>query len=179
MNDNELNFQKNDNVYQATTNLNTAIENPNVDIDSATNINIENNLNSMIYSNNLNTVEDNNYNTNVVDMNNNFNSNVVSNDALEQSSNQNLFVNNGNFNVENNQSNIDFGTDIIIQNNKTSNKVSYQPTIKKKNKPSSGLVVPNEVKAMVVIIVILLMALFVIPYVYDIVKGLSLGGIFR
>ena len=179
MNDNELNFQKNDNVYQATTNLNTAIENPNVDIDSATNINIENNLNSMIYSNNLNTVEDNNYNTNVVDMNNNFNSNVVSNDALEQSSNQNLFVNNGNFNVENNQSNIDFGTDIIIQNDKTSNKVSYLTTIKKKNKPSSGLVVPNEVKAMVVIIVILLMALFVIPYVYDIVKGLSLGGIFR
>ena len=67
MDNNELNLQNNTNVYQATTNLNTAIENPNVDIDSATNINIQNNLNGMTYNSTPNAVVGNNYNANVVD----------------------------------------------------------------------------------------------------------------
>lgn len=178
MDNNELNLQNNANVYQATTNLNTAIENPNVDIDNATSINIQNNLNSMIYSNNLNTVVDNNYNTNVVDMNNNFKSNVFSSDVLGPNTSQNFFINDGNNNFDNNQNNVDFNNN-NVDNNVVDNIVSYAPTIKKKKKPTSGLVLPNEVKAMVVIIVILLVVLFAIPYVYDFLKELNLGIISR
>ena len=154
MNDNELKFQSNDNVYQATTNLNTAIENPNVDIDSATNINIQNNLNDE------------------------YNTNVTSSNVLEPNNKQNFFINDGNNNFDNNQNNVDFNNN-NVDNNVVDNIVSYAPTIKKKKKPSNGLMVSNEVKAIVVIVVILLIVLFLIPYVYDFFKELNLWIIFR
>ena len=161
MNANELNFENNNNnnVYRATSNLNTAIENPNVDIDSAMNVNIQNNLNNISLDNNSTNSIDNS----VIETNNNQNVfiNNVSNDSnLNFSDN---FQNSGSFNVEN------------AYEDDSNNKVSYQPTLNQKKKPSSGFLIPKEVKAMVIIVIVLLITMFIIPYIYDFFKNLSLG----
>lgn len=161
MNDNELNFKNNTNIYHASTNLNTAIENPNVDIDNATDVNIQNNLNNTLFNDSSNIFISNDYDRNI----------SSSNIFIPNVSQDNL-INDGN-----NQNNVNFNN--TFDNGVVENKVNYVPTIKKKKKPSSGLVLPNEVKAMVVIIVILLIVLFVIPYVYDFFKELNLAIMFR
>ena len=65
MNDNEIKYTQDDkNVYRATSNLNTAIENPQVNINSAVGVNIKNaNYSNDSYSSNI--VNSNDYNNEV------------------------------------------------------------------------------------------------------------------
>ena len=165
MDNNDLKVSSNsDNVYRATTNLNTAIENPDVTINTATNVNIQN-VNSYNQLSGGYDYFDNSMNGVVADLNNNNLSMQYDDKHLNQfiSSNAQEVVNQ---------------KDIIVGEERNtlsgSEKVSYEPTIKAKKKPSKKVPVSKEVKAMAVIIFILLMFVFAIPYIYDFLKELGL-----
>lgn len=159
MNDNDLrNDIKSENTYHATTNLNTAIENPQVNINSAMGVNIQNTDNGMV--SNLN--------------NNDF---LETNQFSEDNNIQNYVDN------QNQENNLQF---IPIEDNKqsfsssddssfTSNgQVSYEPIFQEKKKPSTGIVVSRELKVMIFIVFVLFLFILVIPYIYDFFKGLQL-----
>lgn len=156
MNKNELNYGNNNNVYRATTNFNTAIENPNVDIDRAIDVNIG---------------------ENVDDINVSFNNNISSSFDNGINNNQSVYINTNidmkqsNYNVVNDINNNDFS---VVNEKVENSNVKYEPTLKKKKKPSDGLEIPKEVKAMMKIIFILLIFMFVVPYIYDFFRGLGL-----
>ena len=185
MNDNDIRNNNDNNVYRATTNLNTAIENPNVNINSATGVNM---VSASVYDNNFN-IQDNG-----MDINNVTNQQVdIMNNVVNQDLNVNssAIVNNESVvdygNVNNNQfipnmgSNIDM-QQVDINNIDNSNMDTYQvdenaeyePIMPTKKKPKRVSVLSNEVKAMMIIIFILLAVVYVIPYIYDFFRGMDL-----
>ena len=166
MNDNDLRFGTDgDNTYRATANLNTAIENPQVNINGAMDVNLGNNLN-------VNNVDINHGFGVEQNINNSSNDNI--NNEFYFDSRNDMVVNNSNLNVENNIVN----ENVVVSNSdnidNSNEKVSYEPTLKQKKKPLFGIEVSREIKAMMFIIFILLVVVFVIPYVYDFFKELDL-----
>jgi hypothetical protein len=201
MSENRLNVGMNrDNTYHATSNLNTVIENPQVNINNAMGMNIGN-----LNNNDVRTLNNNiGNNTNIIG--NQFvnyevgNRIVPNNNQGEHLSNgRDNYVNNiqgNNINLQNefipNESTTFINSSVVgmsdVSNNNSSNfnnndslnrldsiKTTYEPTFKsKKNKPSGGLAISGEVKTMVVIILVLLLFIFAVPYVYDFFKELEL-----
>ena len=158
MNDNNLNNNNIDSnfqngTYRATSNLNTAIENPQVNIGNAMGINIQENG-----YNNKNTTDNNSTN-----MNNNFaNSAYNTNINYQQPNIENMPNNNQNSasNYQNTTSN----------NDTTNQKYSYEPTInknKKSNNTISNIIHSKEAKIMIFIVFILILFLLIMPYIYD------------
>ena len=100
MNDNDLrngfdnNGSNNDNTYRATTNLNTAIENPNVNINSVMGVNIQDvEMNNSSNLNNSYEVNQNNPNYN--QSQNNLEQSFIKNDINNQVyNNSQTFINN-------------------------------------------------------------------------------------
>ena len=147
MNDNNLGFNIKDDTYRATSNLNTAIENPEVSINNAMGVNLED-------------VDDsgqsfNSFNQNFLNSTNIYSAESVANENIGQ-------INNTNINSANST---------LVNNN---SKVNYKPTMKQKKKPNEGLAISKEVKMMAFISFVLLFVIFVIPYIYDILKELDL-----
>ncbi|MBQ8681848.1 MAG: hypothetical protein IJ509_02950 [Bacilli bacterium] len=188
MNDNDL-MRNSDsqNTYHATSNLNTAIENPQVNINSAMGVNLQNgdsnyNVNQDLVNNvaNFNNGYDinqnqfsSNFNTNQYDTSQNFN---VVNDEVGTSQYGNVgshsqFIPNTNDTIGNDVSlynNEDFS------NNEHLDNVKYEPTMVEKKKPDSGFKLSKEFKIMMVIVFILILFVLVMPYVYDFFKELEL-----
>ena len=145
MDDKDLKID-NSNVYRATSNLNTALENPDVTVENTMGINIQDlDNNDQSYVGNKDFIINNNYDSILVENN-------ISND-INNVSNDNVV------------SNI---------NNVSNDNVSYKPTMKPKKKPATGIKLAKEVKAMMIIILFLLIVVFVIPYVYDYFKEMNL-----
>ena len=157
MNDTNLNKNSenpNNNTYHATTNLNTAIENPEINMGSVTGINIADNNN----------------------INNNNNSKIQNNNSLD-----NLNVNpkapNQNYQINNNQLQTpnfsDYSSEYetnFYNTNDDNQHYSYEPIIQeKKNNASSNsnIIHSKEAKLMVFILLILIIFLLIIPYIYD------------
>lgn len=181
MNDNDLRYEfdnndtNNDNTYRARTNLNTAIENPDVNINSVMGVNIQNidasnsqnNLEQSLINNDINTQVYTNsqsfMNNNNVDLNIN-NKNQYQAQFIEDS------VSNNNINPN---MSFDSYDDISSTDNLDSN-VRYEPTLKTKKKPSSEVVIAKEIKAMFVIVLVLLLFIFVVPYIYDFFREMDL-----
>lgn len=175
MNDSDLKTRiDGNNTYHATTNLNTAIENPQVNINNAVGVNIQ----SVDENRNV-SFDNNSYNVNQnVNMNNNQFSNYsqenyVSNNFINSSVNVNNVETQPGFISDGNSSVMDNSTDSFV-NNKQVNKVSYEPTLKEKKKPKTGFEVSKELKVMIFIVFILFLVVLVIPYVYDFFKDLQL-----
>ena len=168
MNDNNLKYEANrQNIYRATSNLNTAIENPEVNISGAVGINIQNSDSDLNNDYNRQSIANNSYNVpdnQFVDVKQEVSSFLQNNIKLDDELNNNNQINIENV-VSDNRVN-----DINLSNNK----INYEPTLNKKKKPSSGLMLSNEVKMMAVIIFVLLIFLFIIPYIYDILSKLEL-----
>ena len=182
MNDKDLEFGSNtngDNVYRATTNFNTALENPEVNINTVTGVNIQDLENQSF-----------NIDNNIQNFNNNMDSIQNSNTVQNAEANLNQYVN-VNQNFDNSQGIYSFSNNNILPNNdvnavsvvannsdiveeKENEHVLYQPTMKQKKKPGTGLQIAKEVKAMMVIILILLLVVIVIPYIYDFFKEMDL-----
>jgi hypothetical protein len=181
MNDKDLNFKTNnqDNVYKATVNFNTAFENLDANINNAVGVNIQEsddiqnfngNINVQNFNGNLNQVEINNQ----VSDNNFYNNDLYSNNFVNVQNNT-VNVDNNVANMQNNTvnvyNNIETSDNSVIQDNKN---INYVPTMKKKKKPSSGIMISKEVKVMAVIVFVLLIVVFVIPYIYDFLKEFGL-----
>lgn len=159
MNDNDLrNDIKSENTYHATTNLNTAIENPQVNINSAMGVNIQNTDNGMV--SNLN-------NNDFLETNQFSEDNNIQNYVDNQNQDNNLqFIPN-----EDNKQSFSSSDDSSFTSN---GQVSYEPIFQEKKKPSTGIVVSRELKVMIFIVFVLFLFILVIPYIYDFFKGLQL-----
>jgi len=176
MDDKDLKMD-NSNVYRATSNLNTALENPDVTVENTMEINIQDlDNNDQSYVGNKDFIINNNYDSILLennisnDINNVSNDNVVSN--INNVSNDNVVSNINNVSNDNVVSNINnVSSDNVVSN---VDNVSYKPTMKPKKKPATGIKLAKEVKAMMIIILFLLIVVFVIPYVYDYFKEMNL-----
>ncbi|MBR3162215.1 MAG: hypothetical protein IKF19_05745 [Bacilli bacterium] len=156
MNDN---INENNTRYKATTNLNTAIENPQINVNNATDVNVQDlGYNNYVAQNN---------NTNDEFISNNY-STSTNNDMPETNLNQNIdsnlndtnYISNNNYNISNN------------------NSYSYEPTIEEKKVDNenfiSHLLHSKEFKALIFILLILCLFLLLMPYIYDFIRELKL-----
>ena len=186
MNDNDIRNNNDNNVYRATTNLNTAIENPTVNINSATGVNM---VSASVYDNNFN-IQDNemainnvpnqqvDIMNNVVNQDLNLNSSaIVNNEPVVDygNVNNNQFIPNMDSNI--NMQQVDINNNIDNSNMDTyqvDENAKYEPIMPTKKKPKRVSVLSNEVKAMMIIIFILLAVVYVIPYIYDFFRGMDL-----
>ena len=186
MNDNDIRNNNDNNVYRATTNLNTAIENPDVNINSATGVNM---VSASVYDNNFN-IQDNgmainnvpnqqvDIMNNVVNQDLNLNSSaIVNNEPVVDygNVNNNQFIPNMDSNI--NMQQVDINNNIDNSNMDTyqvDENAKYEPIMPTKKKPKRVSVLSNEVKAMMIIIFILLAVVYVIPYIYDFFRGMDL-----
>ena len=186
MNDNDIRNNNDNNVYRATTNLNTAIENPDVNINSATDVNM---VSASVYDNNFN-IQDNemainnvpnqqvDIMNNVVNQDLNLNSSaIVNNEPVVDygNVNNNQFIPNMDSNI--NMQQVDINNNIDNSNMDTyqvDENAKYEPIMPTKKKPKRVSVLSNEVKAMMIIIFILLAVVYVIPYIYDFFRGMDL-----
>lgn len=198
MNDNDLKIGSNDNehTYRATTNLNTAIENPQVSIESMMGVNVYNSdtgVNNSYNQNLIDNVEESNKFSNNLD---NYGNQILKNDqsfsnSQDGSFNSNMYQDNNQFNDNNVQTdyvtsngNLGFvssdeqntleNVDNYLDDNGGVKKAVYKPALKQKKKPGSGFEISKQVKMMMFIIFILLLFLFVVPYIYDFFKGVGL-----
>ena len=174
MNDNELvNNNSNNNTYRATTNLNTAIENPQVNINSAMGVNIQN-----VSENNSNVNDIANYQNNSFSSNNYVDNNVVDSTVTNfinaNNSANNVTVptssDNSSYNVVSNNSN--------NQSNEIANNgdvaTNYEPTIESKKRKGIKIAISKELKMMIFVIMILVVFIMIIPSIYDFFRNLGL-----
>lgn len=183
MNESNLNDNSNYNgdTYHAKTNLNTAIENPQINLNSATGLNIQNsnntdsNMNSDIY-NNGGIFQNNVDYTNQV--NNNLNSTYGENSSYNESNNganTNYESNTASLNSNSYASGISDGSSYIADNKIEGQNVNnYAPTLEKKKKPKTGFEISKELKMMIIIIIVLVAFMMVTPYIYDYLKEFGL-----
>lgn len=177
MNDNDIRNNNDNNVYRATTNLNTAIENPNVNINSATGVNL---VSASVYDNNFNIQDNGMAINNVVNQDLNLNSSAIVNnepvvDYGNVNNNNNQFIPNMDSSI--NMQQVDINNNIDNSNMDTyqvDENAKYEPIMPTKKKPKRVSVLSNEVKAMMIIIFILLAVVYVIPYIYDFFRGMDL-----
>ena len=156
----ENSTQNNNDTYRANQNLNTAIENPQINIDNVNSINMK----DVGFDN---VAAPDNLENNRVFMNNNFNSIVNQND------------NNTNLNQQEEQQ-LEKKEEVVYektnQNNNTN--YSYEPVTNSNKRPDenaiSNLVHSKEFKATILIIFILVMFLLVMPYIYDFIRNLQM-----
>lgn len=165
MNDNEFNDVNNDlgnGTYHATTNLNTAIENPKINMNSAVGVNIEDVQSSNYVASNLITSND---NANL-DVNSQFNHQTftgessnsveISNSSDSEQSASNFIPTGGNNHVD------------------SVDRVVYEPTMEE-NKRHEKFTISREIKILMFIVAILFVFLLLMPYIYDFFQKLSLG----
>lgn len=178
--------QVNNNTYRATSNLNTAIENPQININSAMGVNIKDvgidnyaNINNMDFSNNYsNDNIDNNFSNtfNQFDAvapnqfdNFSFNENI---DKTTVQANSQFISNDDSKNMSSQQniSNYEVNNSLNVPNKK----VSYEPVVHEKKRQSKAVAIPKELKIMLFIIFILFIFILIMPYIYDFFKELQL-----
>ena len=159
MNENNLDNNSNNNdtsTYRATSNLNTAIENPQINVNSATGVNMQD-LGYNNYANN-----NNNLNNNSQFLNNSYNNQGEVNDYSDNITSP---VNDS-FNSNQSQSEDDGAY--------TYEPVMQEKKVKKENVISS-LLHSKEFKAIIFIVFILCLFLLVMPYIYDFFRNLKMS----
>lgn len=180
MNDNDLGKNsQSKSTYRATTNLNTAIENPQINMNSAVGVNIKN-----VASNNdidINSTVDNSYSnfneSQSFDYNTQFNQ-IQNNSIMDFKNNlddQNSFLNKSVENMESVQY-VPTYSEVSSDVTSTSNngEVVYAPTLEEKKRHDKKFKVPREFKVMLFIVFILLIFILLVPYIYDFFKQLQL-----
>lgn len=145
MNNNSNSNSGNVNTYKATNNMNTFIDNPNANFNDMMNVNIQNaSVNSTNSANNINSS---NNNTTGVNVNNNM-AGINVNNAIS-----------GNMSVSN-----DFSSQNIVTR-------TYVSSDNKPKKKTVSLNLGTEFKIALLIVVILLVFIFLLPYIGDMFKG--------
>lgn len=200
MNDNQLNHGERQDTYRATTNLNTAIENPQVNINSAIGVNIQNadttHFTNDSFSNNSSF--DNNMNQFGMNANDDTDSNRFAvNDSIHTNIDSSSYNNNMNHNSYNDNvytdnfssqvsSNVDgsmshLGNQFIMGGNEKSDEeftsydtAIYEPTLEEKKRQKKGITIPSELKVLIFIVFILLIFILLMPSIYDFFKNLQL-----
>ena len=183
MNNNDFSGNNSSNApqYHATSNLNTAMENPQFNVDNTMGVNIKNSNpledtsfnNDQLYqpnmnnqSNNFQTFEDNQLSSN---MNNQFNTNHVDNSNMggvsETSNSQFIPDTTSTQYVPSNSFN---STDTYQEPT-----VSYEPVMEDKKK-NSRFTIPKDLRILVFIVFILIIFIMLMPYIYEFFRKLQL-----
>ncbi len=152
MNENEMNNGNGQNTYHATTNLNVDIENPQMQVNSAVGMNIQNSRPSTSASANSSYPD--------YHASSNFDSGNYENQSFNQD--MNSFSNNHSIDAN------------VYSSEVQPTHVEYKPIITEQKKRKS-FQIPGEVKVTAFIIFILLIFVLLIPYIYDFFKGLQLS----
>ena len=195
MNDNDLmnnNSASSTNTYRATKNLNTAIENPRINMISAVDINIKDvGVNNSADTNSFSSVSFDPYSSNMV------NTNLNVSPALESSFSSNNFtvkedtsLNEGNNNIQFDGTSTNLGTNnqFVTESLKSDSSevdnqytpslndsnVEYEPTLKEK-KTQKEFTFPRELKILLFIVLILVIFILLIPYIYDFLEQIQLS----
>lgn len=166
------------NTYHATSNLNTAIENPQINMNSVVGVNIKNvDPNSV----NLSNVSNDNYSPYQEE-------NLVNNNEFENTSTKPLDLNSEFYdqNVSNQNVNAvyqpekvtsqfiptpsEMNYEPIVGNDN----VSYEPTMQEKKRRDKKFRVSREFKMILFIVFILFIFLLIMPYIYDFMQKLFL-----
>ena len=188
MNGNDLNNNNSSNIYRATGNLNTAIEDLNANnINSATEINIQ----GSDYSggSSYNTYQDMSFSNeqfgNINNQFGNINNQFVNNSlGVEDEKRTNTFIGRScEINpsvITNSNADVYMGEDAILADNSKKN-VTYEPIIDNKKKPVRDQDSKLAKEGMTVIIMALLLVAFVMamPYIYDFIREARLAFINR
>lgn len=135
--------------YRASSNLNTAIENPQINLNSATGVNMK----DLGYSN------------------------YASDDSRDAGFLNNDINEDSDFSSNSNLTVADFSED-DNSHTRSNNNYSYAPVMKEKKRkgdnPISNLIHSKEFKTGIVIIFILVLFLMVMPYIYDFFRNLGM-----
>ena len=175
MNDNDfMNSNSSEkNTYRATPNLNTAIENPQINMNSAVGVNIKSvdsnkaapsyedgvNYSSYQVENSVNYSETSQSNLNSQFYNQNFSNQKVDEVYQTKKENSQFIPTNSEMNYE-----PTFGTD----------NVGYEPTMKENKRHDKESVLSREFKVLLFIVFILFVFLLIMPYIYDFFQKLML-----
>ena len=160
--------QSDSNTYHATPNLNTAMENPQYDVNSAMGVNIDNADMQSALSNTSN------YNDVSVGYND-FNGMKTNTSNMEERyTNESVF----NSNLVTNASVDNHVTDESVSSNyvgvTSGESVSYAPVMEQNKKNRKSFTLSREFKVTIFIVFILLIFILLMPYIYDFFKGLQL-----
>ena len=174
MNDNELNNSTN--KYTATSNLNTAIENPQINVDSATDINVQDlGYNNIVNSNTTANSEfiNNQYSSDNSSITTGIQNNINSNTSINSNTNGNSELNTSTYSTTNSS---EINTTTYSINNNINYK--YEPTLEEKKADNeniiSNLLHSKEFKALIFILLILCLFLLTMPYLYDFIRNIKL-----
>lgn len=189
MNDKEImNNNSHVDTYRATTNLNTAIENPQINMNSAVDVNIKD-----TDSNNLNVpnFSDSTFQNNSIDNhygsleNGNVNNSFNFSQNMDYNANTSIQNNMSSFNGTNSSASYAESSISVENDNQFNNSQSYfvptnegistyEPTLEEKKRPSSGVKISRELKILFFIVFILFIFILLMPYIYDFFKKLQL-----
>lgn len=188
MNDNLTNNSYNNNGYKATNNnLNTAIDNPSIDVDSVTGINIQNNQSVTSFSsvstfdNNLNRVnnnlnQDNIYNNtyeSIVKDNNNISGNNINNNNNFSTINNIDTNDNNNFSTTTNNIDTSDNYSSSINDNSNIKASDYEAVYAKKEIPNNNKIVfSKDLKLVIFIVFLLFIFTLFLPTLFDLFNKL-------
>ncbi len=148
--------------YHATSNLNTAMENPQVNINSAMGVNIQSatnqNFDDRPNYDFASTVPD---NFTSFDNNQNFQSNLDNQTVNQFIPNTSVQSTESNYSYDDKSSHLDEET-------------SYEPVMENNKGNSSKFKISRELKIVIFIVFILVIFILIMPYIYDFFKDLEL-----
>lgn len=172
MNDNDLknNTQEN-NTYHATSNLNTAIENPQINMNSAVGVNIKSVASDNIANSNF--VESQNDHYYNFDESSQFsNSNMSQVDSVNEF--QSEITDNRNITEENESQFVPTYSVDLTTNTSDNEDAVYAPTMEQKKRHDKKFHISREFKVILFIAFILFIFVLIVPYIYDFFKQLEL-----
>ena len=165
---NDLNHdQDNTGTYHATSNLNTAIENPQYDVNNAMTMNINGADNSSYQQQNLVQDEEPTYT-------------FQPDSAVYESNIQSSSVQKNDTMVEGNSEGQQFIPDTSFQYQTTTNnsndqqQATYEPVMEQNKKNSVKFTIPREFQIVIFIVFIFFIFILLMPYIYDFFKELHL-----
>lgn len=183
-----LNHSSNNGQYHATTNQNTAMENPQFSMNNVTDINIQNvgevnNYNANIDSNSIpsdsytSSFGQYDYQDNRNDSSNNYSS-FDAHQSYSSNAQDTSFINvptyQSNVNgVSDNMVNTQFVPSSSFQNEEATS-VSYAPVMDKNKTSQNKITISRELKVTIFIVFILVVFVLLMPYIYDFFKELQL-----
>ena len=164
-------------VYKATSNLNTSIESPQINVDSPTSVNIsgQGDVNYMNgYNSNDVQMVDNNVVSNANTVNNSY---LNFNNSIAESSS---YVNSGDsdssfLNKKSNNDSSNYSYEPVMENNNYSYEPVMENSREKKNNLTSNVLHSKELKMLFFIVFLLVLFVLVMPYIYDFFRGLQMG----
>lgn len=173
MNENDLvNNTSKKNTYRATTNLNTAIENPQINMDSVVGVNIKDIEDSGLVDNSDSITLGKEFDT--------YDSSNVSNYSFQPEQNiqsvdsqLDYLINNETNSNSNYNSTID-KVDYVPTTENMNDNVVYEPIMKEKKNHDKKFTISREFKVIIFIVFILLIFILLVPYIYDFLKELEL-----